>query len=213
MERESWVYLLAFISLFLFIGIIEWSDYLIKKGYFSSCNREGFDPYMQPFFPFGIDTGSPLTSHNVDLPLTTTLSCQNKCGPSSRCYLTGQQCTADIDCPGCRPYKIIPEPSSFTTYVRGENDAGKFSYLAPQFSTLTTDIGTQAKSFGKKILGQPPEPNHGVNTWRTKWNVGNTEFQQRYKDVGLPMQMNYPARYLMSGEFIENGPLAANAYL
>jgi hypothetical protein len=31
--------------------------------------------------------------------------------------------------------------------------------------------------------------------------------------VDLPMQMNYPSRYLMSGEFIENGPLAANAYL
>ena len=78
---------------------------------------------------------------------------------------------------------------------------------------MTTDIGTQAKFFGKKVLGKPAEPNHGINTWRTKWNVGNKLFKERYADVGLPMQMNYPSRYLMSGEFIENGPLAANAYL
>jgi len=205
MKKEYFIYFLMFLSLVLFIGVIRWGDYLIKNGYIGT--QEGFDPYMQPF----IDTGSPLTSHTVDLPLTTTLSCQNKCGPSARCYLTGQQCTADIDCPGCRPFTIIPKPA--TTHIRGENDAGKMSYLTPQFSKLTTDMGTQAKLFGKKILAKPAEPSHGINTWRSKWNVGDKLFQDRYKDVGLPMQMNYPARYLMSGEFIENGPLPANAYL
>ena len=209
MKKEYFIYFLMFLSLILLVGIIQWGDYLIKNGY---VGQEAFDPYMQPFFPNGIqDSGSPLTSHNVDLPLTTTVSCQNKCGPSARCYLTGQQCTADIDCPGCRPYNIFPKPAS--TYIRGENDAGKISYLTPQYSKLTTDMGTQAKFFGKKVLGKPAEPNHGINTWRTKWNVGNKLFQDRYQDVDLPMQMNYPARYLMSGEFIENGPLAANAYL
>ena len=214
MKKEYLIYLLIVLSFLLLIGIIRWGDYLIQNGYIGSIypiysKTESFDPYMQPF----LDTGSSLTSHNVDLPLTTTLSCQNKCGPSSRCYLTGQQCTADIDCPGCRPYNIIPKPNSFSTHISGENDAGKISYLTPQFSKLTTDIGTQAKFFGKNILGKPAEPSHGINTWRTKWNVGNKLFQDRYEDVGLPIQMNYPARYLMTGEFIENGPLAANAYL
>ena len=211
MKKEYFIYFLMVLSFILFIGILRWGNYLIHNGYVGNeafTGREGFDPYIQPF----LDTGSPLTNHNVDLPLTTTISCKNKCGPSSRCYLTGQQCTSDIDCPGCRPYRIFPEIKEKN--IVGENDAGKISYLTPQYSKLTTDIGTQSKFFGKKILlSHPPEPNHGINTWRTKWNVGNKLFQERYKDVDLPMQMNYPSRYLMSGEFIENGPLAANAYL
>jgi hypothetical protein len=41
----------------------------------------------------------------VDLPLNTYYSCKNMCGPLARCYKTGEQCTKDHDCFGCKPGK------------------------------------------------------------------------------------------------------------
>lgn len=48
--------------------------------------------------------GSPEYSHSVDIPLTTTYSCKNMCSSQSKCYLTGGNCTSDIDCYGCNPF-------------------------------------------------------------------------------------------------------------
>ena len=39
---------------------------------------------------------------DVDLPLTTNYSCQNFCGPPSRCSITGEKCMSDKDCIGCK---------------------------------------------------------------------------------------------------------------
>ena len=148
MKKYS-IIILIFICLFLFIGILKWFNYLVKNNYITECFTQ-----MQPIVE------GPQTTHTVSLPLTTTQSCTNFCGPPARCAITGQQCFADIDCPGCQP--ILPNSrKKNTTNVPGQNDAGKLTLgVTPQFSKLTTDIGTQAKLFTSKssrIRGEIPK--------------------------------------------------------
>ena len=207
-KKQYTILFLAFISFILYVSLFKWFDFLIKKGYVV----EHFETYTNPT----IDTGSPKTSHTVNLPLTTTYSCKNFCGPTARCSITGQQCTADIDCPGCQPY-VPPLPASRISCVPGENDAGKLTLgVTPKYSTLTTDIGTQAAFFepdGYNKNNSSPQANFGVNVWRSSFDESNNMFSKRYTPSGLQFMPNYPKRVSVTGEFVENGPLASNAYL
>ena len=161
---------------------------------------------------------TPLTNHNVDMPINTYYSCKNMCGPNSQCSITREQCTSDIDCYGCQP--IVPSPPKYTTPdVRGDNDAGRMIYNQnPRYSVLTTDIGTQATIYNKKI--EPvPKPYLGVNTWvkSADYSLQNQRDEYSYKYSVDPSKYkntpHYPSRESVTGLFIDNGPLAANAYL
>jgi hypothetical protein len=196
---------LGFISILLLIGIFNWGGYLIKNHYLQEPFSENENSY---------------TTHNSDLPLTTSYSCSNKCGPQSRCSKTGQQCMADIDCPGCQPYSPPLTRVKENGNVRGENDAGKLGVQFSTFSTLTTDIGTQAKIFkANNTYKGAPQANFGPNTWRTKYTQEKKLFDERYvinnrnKPKVLTFMKKYPYRYTLSGEFLNNGPLASNAYI
>jgi len=106
--------------------------------------------------------------------------------------------------------------SQSTANVPGENDAGKLTWgVTPTYSTLTTDIGTQAKLFtsNKDKLEAAPQASFGVNTWITAFNGGQQLFDERYKPAGLKFMPNYEKRYSATGQFIDDGPLASNAYL
>uniref|UniRef100_A0A6C0ERC4 Uncharacterized protein n=1 Tax=viral metagenome TaxID=1070528 RepID=A0A6C0ERC4_9ZZZZ len=205
-KKQYIIIFLAFISCILYISLFKWLDYLIKKDYVV----EYFQQYK------GItDTGSPTTSHTVNLPLTTNYSCKNFCGPTSRCSITGQQCTSDIDCPGCQPY--VPPLQASDNCIPGENDAGKLTLgVTPKYSTLTTDIGTQAAFFeksGSNKTTPAPQANFGVNVWKNSFDEENNMFSKRYTPSNLQFMPNYPKRNSTTGEFIEDGPLASNAYL
>jgi len=194
----------SFIVLFLLIGIFHWGNYLINNGYVVIENFTSFGPI--------VDNGSPSTTHTVDLPLTTTTSCQNMCGPNNRCSLTGEQCSSDIDCYGCNPYTKQLKPDN-SQLLRGENDAGKLTTEEnPTCSSLTTDIGTQAKLINSPNT-PPPEYFKGVNTWKTTYEAGKQLFDKRYNPSAQSFMPNYPERKSLSGEFEYNGPLAANDFL
>jgi len=159
------------------------------------------------------DRGTPDTTHNVDLPLTTTYSCQNFCGPTARCSYSGQQCIADIDCDGCNPYPKSLK-SITTSNVPGNNDAGKLTINAtPTYSTLTTDIGTQSKLYNSNINNKPLQANFGVNTWIVGYNNSLAEFNKRYTPAGLQFMPKYKTRDTLTGNFMEDGPYASNSYL
>jgi hypothetical protein len=193
--------IIAFIALVLAIFIYHWIDYLVKNNYIVEC----FTSNVQ-------DRGTPDTSHTVNLPLNTTYSCRNFCGPTARCSITGQQCTADIDCPGCQPY--VPPLTPTNNCIPGENDAGKLTLgVTPTFSTLTTDIGTQAKLYTDNKFKKAPQANLGVNTWRGKFDISEKLFKERYQCDSYPNLSHYPKRYSDTGMFLEDGPLASNAYL
>jgi hypothetical protein len=194
-KKQYFILFFAVISFILLIIVFKWIDFLTKNNYI----RERF-------------TNSDYDSHTVDLPLTTSYSCKNFCGPNATCSITGQQCSADIDCPGCQPY--VPPLKSNDTCIPGDNDAGKLTLgVTPQYSTLTTDIGTQAKLVTKNKFSKPIEPNFGVNTWLSSFEDGDKLFNKRYKPPHLKYMPDYPPRYSLTGEFIEEGPLPSNAYL
>ena len=192
----------SFILLLLIIGIFSWGNYLINNGYI-----------IEQFTSLGpiIDNGGPSTNHNVDLPLTTRESCQNMCGPNNRCSLTGEQCSSDIDCFGCNPHTKQFSPENST--IRGQNDAGKLTTeQTPTYSVLTTDIGTHAKLINKPNT-PPPGYFKGVDTWRETFDAGKELFDKRYSPSAQSFMPNYPKRPTLSGEFVDDGPLAANDFL
>jgi len=199
MNKKTKIY--AFLAFALLVATFYWIHYLVNNKYIVEC----FDTLVQ-------DRGQSDTNHTVNLPLTTTYSCRNFCGPTARCSITGQQCTADIDCPGCQPY--VPPLPPTNNCVPGENDAGKLTLgVTPTFSTLTTDIGTQAKLYTSDPLRKPVQANFGVNTWRSKFDQENKMYQNRYRCDSYPYLSNYQQRYSDTGMFLQDGPLASNAYL
>ena len=217
MKNRNLNIILAIISVALIFGIFYWFHYLIINNYVGV--KEGFDPNAQIIQ----DKNTPETSHTVDVPLTTTFSCKNKCGPQSQCSITREQCTSDVDCYGCQP--VLDEPQKYTYNVRGQNDAGRLTYNAtPRYSTLTTDIGTQA-AFFKKPNGKSSEFNkvpqvyYGEDTWMQSFNEEEKIVDEEiaYKYSAEPAKYRYlptyPTRPSVTGAFADNGPLASNAYL
>lgn len=202
--KNIWVLLIvSLLSIALIYFTFSWAHYLVKNNYIVEC-----------FVSRLKDTGSPDTNHTVNMPINTTQDCKNMCGSQSRCYISGQQCTSDVDCQGCQPLFKEDGPSSYKKDYRGENDAGKLTWgQTPTYSTLTTDIGTQSKLYDgeKSIHKRAPDYNKGVNTWYSIFKKGEKAFDERYKDNTQENQ--YPKRYSLSGEYVDDGPLASNAYL
>ena len=196
-QKKYYNLVLAVICVLLFIYILNWSHYLSVNKYITEC----------------FTNASSKTSHTVDLPLTTTYSCKNFCGPNSRCAITGQQCFTDIDCPGCQPY-VPPLSKTSTNSVPGNNGAGKLTWgVTPQYSPLTSGFGTHERIITKDMYSQPAMPSFGINTWLSTFKKGRDLYDTRYKPPQLPYMPNYPQRYSLTGDFIEDGPLPSNAQL
>jgi len=201
-----------FISFLTLIGILYWSKYISK--YIHGVSKINIYEDFASDIQIVHDDNLPDTSHTVNLPINTTFSCKNVCGPTARCYLSGEQCTSDVDCFGCQPYPKKEEIIS--NEVRGQNDAGKLTQnVTPRYSTLTTDIGTQAAFYGKGENIEPVQYFNGINTWRHSFDVGMELYDKKYSPSAniLPFLPRYPKRPTLSGQFVDDGPLAANAYL
>ena len=200
--------LFALISFLLLICIFKWINYLVTNNYVK-LSREGFDTNTQ----IARDTGSPDTNHNVEMPLTTTTSCKNMCGPPNRCSITGQQCMSDIDCPGCEP-QVPPLSPSTGENIKANDDAGKLNAgVTPNYSPLTTGFGTQARIITEDKFEKPAMPDFGIDKWSNKFIKGRKLFDVRYKPSGLKNMPSYSERYSLTGEFIDEGPLPSNSYL
>jgi hypothetical protein len=192
--------ILAIFTIILLFFIFYWIDYLSNNGYIILKLKEGFENVIRE---------SKDTSHTVNLPINTNYTCQNFCGPTARCSITGQQCAADIDCPGCMPY-VPGIKNELTPDVPGDNDAGKLTTgVTPTYSPLTSTY----QSF--KRVGddneKPAQANFGVNTWTSKFDMGAKFFNQRYKPHGLQFMPTYTETYTTTGQFKTDGPLAANS--
>jgi len=190
--------IIAFVCIILIFALFKWIDFLVQQNYIVECFQQ---------------SNQPVNTNDVNIPLTTSYSCKNFCGPTARCSITGQQCIADIDCPGCQPYQ--PPLKKVKGNTPGDNDAGKLTLgVTPQYSTLTTDIGTQAAFYDKNPLHSPPQANFGINTWRSASDKAAQLFNRRYKPPNnLQFEPNYPARYSTTGMFLSSEPLASNAYI
>jgi hypothetical protein len=191
---------LAVLCLVLLVSIFYWIHFLTTNKYIVEC-----------FTPGVFEEIGGAVSDTVDLPLTTKYSCRNFCGPNARCSITGQQCSADIDCPGCQPYSP-PLSSSGQTIIPGDNAAGKLTFgQTPQYSSLTSGFGTQERVITNNMFSKPSMPNFGGNIWISQFKSDQELFDSRYKPHQLKNMPNYPERYSLSGQFVENGPFASNS--
>jgi len=206
LSKTQYYTLFWIIIIFILISsIFKWIDYLTDNKYIM----------MQPISIQEYFTGSQQTdtSHTVNLPLTTTYSCQNFCGPTARCSITGQQCSADIDCPGCEPYSP-PLKKTGSDMVPGYVHAGKLTWsVTPQYSPLTNGYGTDKMQITSNMYSKPAVANLGVDKWFSQFKKEKKLFNKRYKTDKLDYMPNYPERYSLTGKFIEDGPFASNASL
>jgi len=70
---------------------------------------------------------------------------------------------------------------------------------------------------GQHLYQENPVPNNspplqystGINTWRFSFDYGASLYDKRYNKTPN-LFVNYPTRTTLSGEFVENGPLASN---
>jgi hypothetical protein len=196
---------LALISFLLFLLMFKWIHYLSTNNYVRIVKtKEGMVSNTKE--------DDNTTTHNVNMPLNTKVSCQNMCGPPNRCSITGQQCMADIDCPGCEPPST--GTGETTQEVMGENDSGKLSTaMTPNYSELTSDIGSRARLITADKYEKSMSPYRGINTWNAQFNLSRKLFDDRYKPAGLKGMPSYRKQYSLSGTFDEEGPLASNSYL
>ena len=86
-----------------------------------------------------------------------------------------------------------------------------YEALTPQYSELTTGYGTQERIITNNMFSKPLMPNFGGNTWMSQFQDDKKLFDSRYKPNNMQYMPNYPNRYTLTGEFIEDGPFAANS--
>lgn len=202
LKKTNFTIFMMILSFILLILIYKWIEYL-------SINK-----YIVEYFTNSQynNSNSSQFSHSVDLPLTTTYSCKNFCGPTSRCSITGQQCFSDIDCPGCQPY-TPPLKSSEGKCAYPEDHAGKLTFTTtPHYSSLTVGYGTKNAVVTNNVFSKPTQANFGTDVWTAPYTQSLNLFNQRYKQPNIKYTPNYPPVYSLSGAFLEEGPLASNAY-
>ena len=204
-KRPSYTIFYALITLALFLIVMHATTYMFKNMYISTEKR-------------GSEAFTSGSTHNVDLPLNTTYSCENMCGPPGRCSITGTQCLSDIDCYGCQPNSSPDLNNTFlmeNQKIIGDNDGGKMSFLAPSYSPLTKDISYNTKRI---MVGDPyVRPTQffkGHDTWTSKAADMRKIYDLTYQPpADTPYLSTYPMRFSATGAFRCTGPYASNASL
>lgn len=189
MKLLFWVGIVLFMAYIVF-GLIHQitADDLV---YFGNRTREFFTQ----------------TTQTINMPINTRYSCQNFCGPTSRCAITGQQCFTDMDCSGCQVVDF--KQSSHLENIPGDNSAGKLTVgQTPQYSSLTSGFGTQELLLSHR--SKPDQANFGVNTWKADYDQTKELFDRRYKPNPTEFSPSYSDTYTLSGEFKDDGPLPSN---
>jgi hypothetical protein len=195
--------ILIFVSLLLFWLIMKWFSFLIKNYYIiDNIKKEGYSNAM---------------THSVDLPINTRLSCSNFCGPKGTCAITQEQCLADIDCYGCQPIKPSSQEQK-TINLEPYFGSGRLIYNQnPQYSKLTTDIGTQSYIYNKDA--KTPKMFLGIDKWTKSFNYGldleDDKLTYQYSAAPEPYRFvpTYPITETATGLFYDTGPTPSNAYL
>jgi hypothetical protein len=224
-----------YINYFLIFAVVVIIGFII---YYTVSLKEGFNKVYNPNDLLEYNPDSQLTVQNVDV-VNNFYSCRNFCGPKAQCAITREQCLADIDCTGCVPPNIHINKNNKNTLVvenfesllsnkdknedknedkekcEIQNDvgAGKLTFSqTPQYSKLTTDIGTFARLINPQAT--VPRVYEGIDTWTRAFNYGLklaynklpklTQFEKK-------IEPEYPLTVTMTGAFYDVGPTPSNA--
>jgi len=192
LSNKNMITLISLVIIGLLIaGIFSWARYLNINGYIREC----------------FTSNMSINTNNINLPINTTQTCKNMCGPLGKCSITGGQCISDGDCYGCRELYHDNETILSDNLV-GDNDSGKSTGTIPESSTLTSDFTANSQNIGDTESTLPMHLSYRVNVWKDQYNSGVKLFDERYKE---PSMQIYRPRLTMSGEFIDDGPFASNA--
>lgn len=195
-QNKYLIILMSIVSFLLLFYIFKMIKFLSLEKYIVECFENNIIK----------EKSDSSTSHTVDLPLTTKYSCQNFCGPTARCAITGQQCFTDIDCPGCQPKQYNKTDSNID--IPGDNGAGKLTFgVTPQYSPLTSGYGTHENILNNS---KPVQANFGVDTWSSSFNEGKQLFDKRYKPPDMQFMPQYKPEYSLTGAFVNDEPLPSN---
>jgi hypothetical protein len=186
----------AFLSLLLILAVFQGIHSIYNNMCYGSKSqsqiiKEAFDNQYYMPYTFG-DYSSDSSKQNmnvVSMPILDNAgpTCANMCGPSGRCSITGQQCTADIDCPGCQPRFPITQ-NTIDNFVPPDNDSGILTTEKQlNYSKLTSDIGTRARrvmeySVSKNEFSTPTVSNAlkssllGTSQWRSPYDLNTYVF-------------------------------------
>jgi hypothetical protein len=225
--------LYIFVSLTLCYLLIFWFKDLLKSGYISL--KEGFDNNTQisseytlnmPIIPFPKNAlidynklNGPEYSHTVNLSINDPITCKNFCGPKSQCLMTRDQCTSDIDCPGCLPNSkpFFRQPDS---NVKGFEDTGKIGQQGLTYSPLinkeSLDLEEATPGSKNAVLKRPYQ---GVDMWEKSFNEGlkiyDRKMMSKYRlnDFEKKIEASYPMTISTTGTFYNTGPTPSNADL
>ena len=87
--------------------------------------------------------------------------------------------------------------------------------MTPNYSSLTTDIGTNSKFYNLDENLDPVQYFKGVDMWKENFDMGMRLYDKRYNTniSSLPFLQTYPERNTLSGEFVNVGPIASNDFL
>ena len=230
--------------LLLFWITIKWGSSLVIQ---KVCLKEGltdFEKYSEKVIPYPKDAiinyndlNSPLYSHTVNLPFNSPYSCKNFCGPKAQCAITRDQCSTDIDCPGCQPPNK-PIPNYILDKIEPYNATGQLSQnLGLHYSDLTTGYDNHSMDFAEARPGsmnQPlKQPYQGEDRWTKSFNQGlelynkQRESKDKYNEGifqggmqqgisnvdSLDYSPNYPTTISTTGLFYETTPPPANSSL
>jgi len=210
--------------------IINWFRYLVNNYFIldgtnkiNKINRvEGFEPNIYNSLSYD-NPNTPLTTHSVDLPINTNFTCSNVCGPTSRCSKSGQSCSTDVDCynDGCQSLLKPPtkkQVENVEDEPEGDNASGILTYnQTPQYSSLTTDLGTESTVINKNA--ELPRPYAGIPVWEETYNkqAQMADDELAYKYSAAPEDYKtapfYPVATTITGVFYDIGPTPANSTL
>jgi len=206
--------------------IINWfryltNNYFILKGTNNIGQVEGFQPNTYESIAYD-NPNTPLTTHTVDLSINTNFSCSNFCGPKNTCSKNPEvQCSTDVDCWkfGCQSLLKPPTKKEVEDIEFGaepDNDAGILTFnQTPQYSSLTTDIGTKATVINTDEA--LPRVYEGIPVWQNMYDK-----QARMLDDKLAYQYSaepeeyrtapfYPVATTITGAFYDIGPTPSNS--
>ena len=207
--------------------IINWFRYLINnyfilKGTNSTSTKlkEGFEQNIYQSVTYD-NPNTRLTTHTIDLPINTNKSCSNFCGPDARCSKTKGQCSTDEDCWqfGCQSLLKPPTQNQVDSVEDGpipDYDAGILTYnQTPQYSSLTTDMGTEATVINANA--EIPISYDGIPVWQETYDqqARMIDDELAYKYSAEPEQYRtapaYPVSTTITGAYYDLGPTPANA--